>query len=83
MNVLPLIRDWLAERGCLSDQGMLNAYIGLDRPLFNLRPGREVLQEWLKSKGVTELELAADAMIAAGIGRSEEQGCTVYCRVTY
>lgn len=67
MNVLPLIRDWLAERGCLSNRDMMNAYIGLDRPLFNLRPGREVLQEWLKNREVTELELAVrwtDALIA-------------------
>lgn len=78
MNVLPLIADWLAEMGYPRDEEKLRYLVGLD-----LRPSREVLQQWLRKKGVRELELAADAMIAAGIGRSEEQGATVYCRVSY
>lgn len=45
---------------------------------------RAALVSWLRARTNEEhVELAADSMIAAGIGIQQEQTQTVYCRVTY
>ncbi len=51
-------------------------------------PTRLALTFWVESKGWyppndSQIELAVDCLIAAGIGREQEQTATVYCRASY
>lgn len=68
MNPLPLIAEFLA-------QNPHGGYADMSRA---------ALRGWLTGKVADHMiDLAADAMIAAGIGREQEQIQTVYCRVSY
>lgn len=68
MNPLPIINLWLCQ----------HPYHDMsDMP-------RVQLKEWLgKHFPSCDPDLAADCLIAAGIGQDAEQDKTVYCRATY
>lgn len=69
MNPLPLIAAYLRDHPGKSQ--------------FHLTPRRDVL-DWLAGRNPPhDIQLAADCLAAAGIGREQEQTATVYCRATH
>ncbi len=70
INILPLIAEWISEHPKLAPQAHQ-----LQR--------RHILQ-WLQGRiPSSQADLAADCLIAAGIGREAEQQGTVYCSCSY
>ena len=74
INILPIINAWLDQSIDTDvERGFLVSW--LTGKVSNRGAFKPLLLE--------EAELAADCMIAAGIGNEEEQQGTVYCNCSY
>ncbi len=77
VNILPIIAAWVSDHTVGTE---------VDRVMFD-QPARAEIFAWFNQKYPNpvrlNLELVADCLIAAGIGREQEQNGTVCCRCTY
>lgn len=82
MNILPIIALWLEQHSSHEQSGMSRAELiaWMRRPSLN---GKLSIAKVYCGTDCEDIGLAADCLIAAGIGREEEQEKTVYCRCSY